>query len=87
MSSIRRFFLLLANDGLDDLGHRRRYRFGSLADILPVDCDFRFTPESGHCATHSITSSASHFAPICQAFFILWCARKRAKIKVTVGQF
>jgi hypothetical protein len=26
---------------------RRRYRFGSLADILTVDCHVRFTPESG----------------------------------------
>jgi hypothetical protein len=28
MSSIRRFFLLLANDGLDDLGHRRGIALG-----------------------------------------------------------
>jgi hypothetical protein len=31
-------------EGLADI------RFGSLVDILAVNCDVRFTPESGHSA-------------------------------------
>ena len=34
-------------------------RFGSLADIMPLNCDVRFTPGSGHCLGSAVVSSTA----------------------------
>ena len=48
----------LAVDLGESIARLANVRFGSKADICSAQADVRFTPESGHCSSYSITSSA-----------------------------